>query len=488
MNAMIEDLERQRDRLQSQFAELGDLRPGSLVARYRKCGSPGCHCAQEGDPGYGPSWHLIRAVKGKTRTRVIPAHAAGHTRALVAEYQRFRQLSKIHCDCARGTGGRMAASDTAFSVALGGLIALAVGIGVGRFVYTPILPFMTTELGLTPAEGGLVASANFLGHLLGALAAVRARMPGGRRAWLLGCLALSAATTAAMGVTTAMAGFVVLRFAGGVASALAIVLSTAIVLDRLAVCGRRGLSWMPYAGVGAGIALSAALVAGLGAHGADWSTLWLASGALSVMGLLACVYLIAETPGAASEPGPPGGQSAGRGLPAFVVAYGLFGFGYVITATFISQQVRTTPEIAALESVVWLIVGVAAIPSVAIWVWLDERYGNCTAFALACLVESLGVGASALETSTAAVLFAAVGLGGTVMGLVALGLIIARRMIGGDPRRIAAVMTASFGLGQMVGPMYAGYAYGLGGSFQIPTLTAAAALLVAAALTFRLRT
>ena len=70
----------------------------------------------------------------------------------------------------------MAASDTAFGV------ALAVGVGIGQFVYTPILPFMTTELGLTPTEGGLVASANFLGHLLGALAVVRARMPGGRRA------------------------------------------------------------------------------------------------------------------------------------------------------------------------------------------------------------------------------------------------------------------------------------------------------------------
>ena len=241
----------------------------------------------------------------------------------------------------------MTASGSAFGVALGGLIALAVGIGVGRFVYTPILPFMTAELGLTPAEGGLVASANFLGHLLGALAAVWVRLPGGRRAWLLGCLVLSAATTAAMGFTMTIAGFVTLRFAGGVASALAIVLSTAIVLDRLSACGRPGLSWMPYAGVGAGIAVSAVLVAGLAAHGAGWSTLWLASGALSLLGLLACAYLIAETPDAASGSMPQDGGGARRGLPAFVAAYGLFGFGYVITATFISQMVRTTPEIAA---------------------------------------------------------------------------------------------------------------------------------------------
>lgn len=384
-----------------------------------------------------------------------------------------------------GNGSRRS---EAYGVAVGGLIALAVGLGVGRFVYTPILPFMASELGLTPAEGGFVASANFLGHLLGALAAVWTRMPGGRRAWLLVALALSAATTGAMGLTTAMAGFVVLRFAGGVASALAIVLSTAIVLERLAVYGRPGLSWMPYAGVGAGIALSAVLVAGLAAHGAHWPTLWLGSGVLSLLGLLACACLIDEAPENESESATPGGAVARRGLPALVIAYGLFGFGYVITATFLSQLVRTTPEIAALEAVVWLIVGVAAFPSVAFWLWLDRRYGNCTAFAAACLVESLGVGASAFETSTGAVLFSAVGLGGTVMGIVALGLIVARRMSGGDPRRIAAVMTASFGLGQMIGPAYAGFAYGIADSFRIPTLTAAAALLAAAVLTARLRT
>ena len=381
----------------------------------------------------------------------------------------------------------MAASRSPLAIAFGGLVALAVAIGIGRFVYTPILPFMAEDLGLTPSAGGLVASANLLGHLVGAIAAARFRMPGGRRAWLLGALALSATTTAAMGLTVEMAAFMALRFAGGVASALAIVFASGLVLDRLAAAGRSELSWMPFAGVGVGIAVSAVLVSRLAATGAEWESFWLASGALAVLGLAAGACLVSETPAAERAPQPVVPAAAGRGLLALIIAYGLFGFGYVITATFISQMVRTTPEVAALEEVVWVVVGLSAAPSVALWVWLDRRLGNCTAFALACLVEGAGIAASVFESSAAAVLVAAAVLGGTFMGITALGLITAQRLSTGGSTRPLALMTASFGLGQVIGPTFAGYAYRIGDSFQVPTLTAAAALLVAAALTFRLR-
>ena len=370
----------------------------------------------------------------------------------------------------------------ATGVALGGLVALAAGMGIGRFVYTPILPFMVDGLGLAQAEAGVIASVNFLGYLLGALAAATGGLPGGRRGWFLAALGVSAVTTGAMGLSSSMAVFLGLRLVGGAASAFVLVFASALVLERLTQAGRPALSAVHFAGVGAGMAASAVLVAGLAAQGYGWQAQWLASGALSVLAFAAVLWLVPRE-GRAERL-----AEAGRGIPlerrliALIAAYGLFGFGYVITATFISTIVRLSPEIRFIEPVIWLVVGLAAVPSVAFWTWFGRRVGNHRAFALACLVEAVGVAMSVLASTGWAVMVAAALLGGTFMGLTALGLIHARDLSTGDPRRSLALMTAAFGLGQMIGPTFAGLAYEWAASFLAPSLTAAAALTLAAAL------
>ncbi|HTU53112.1 MAG TPA: YbfB/YjiJ family MFS transporter [Acetobacteraceae bacterium] len=370
--------------------------------------------------------------------------------------------------------------------AMAGLLALGVAIGVGRFVYTPILPLMVQALGWTRFTAGLVASANFAGYLVGALLAA-GPLAGSRRLWLIGALLASAATTGLMGATSSVDAFLVLRFVGGVASAFVLILISAIVLEALARARRLGLSSVLFAGVGSGIAVSAAMVSLLRAAGAGWGALWVATGIASVAAAIGVVMLLpAEQRREDGRGETPSRRGTSRGgLSRLVGAYGLFGFGYVITATFLVAIVRGSPHFRPLEPEIWVVFGLAAVPSVIIWNNVAGRIGIARAYAIASVVEAIGVAVSVAWQSMVGVFLAAVMVGGTFMGLTSLGLILGRQFAGGDARRVFALMTSAFALGQIIGPSFAGTLYDRLGSFDVPSMVAAAALVAAAGLVAR---
>lgn len=92
MNTTLRALREHKDALIEQLAAIGEFRPGSLLARYRKCGKPTCHCAQEGDPGHGPSWSLTRHAAGKTVTKIIPPSHVDQTNQQIDRYHQFQQV------------------------------------------------------------------------------------------------------------------------------------------------------------------------------------------------------------------------------------------------------------------------------------------------------------------------------------------------------------------------------------------------------------
>ena len=372
-------------------------------------------------------------------------------------------------------------------LALGGMVAMAAGLGIGRFVYTPILPPMVDSLHLSNGDAGLIASANFAGYLAGALGLIRLRPPKSRLAWLIGALLISAAAMACMAMVDARVwAFLLLRFIGGAASAGVFVFASAIVLDQVAAGGRFGWSAVHFAGVGAGIAISGALIAVLTALGADWQKMWLASAAAGLVAAGIVALLISDRHHDAGRTAKTAGRPDSWSFLLFITSYGLFGFGYVITATFLVSIVHGSSEIKPLEPYVWVLLGLSAAPSVAFWAWLGGRFGILPSYAAACLLEALGVAASVLWHSTTGIVVAAVCLGGTFMGLTALGTLIARAMPGGDPRQKIAASTAAFGLGQIIGPVVAGFAYDRWHSFVLPSFAAVAALCVAGAIAMAL--
>ena len=355
-------------------------------------------------------------------------------------------------------------------------------MGIGRFVYTPILPHMAEALDLGPGGAGLIASANFAGYLLGALLAALP-LRGGPRPWLFVGLGLGVLTTGLMAAVTALPLFLFLRFAGGIASAIVLVFASTLVLERLARLGAARLVVLHFAGVGAGIALSALLVALIDAAGGGWRALWLAAALASLLLALPVPVLVPAGGRAQAAPTAAGGATeSAPGLRRLVVAYGLFGFGYVVTATFLVAIVRADPMGRAAEPFVWGLVGCAAAPSVWLWSRLGAWLGAAPAFALACLIEAVGVASSVLWPGMGGAALAAVLLGGTFVGITALGLAEARRLASARPARSLAVMTASFGLGQTVGPLIAGTLAGWTGGYTVASLLAALALVLAALL------
>jgi predicted MFS family arabinose efflux permease len=370
-------------------------------------------------------------------------------------------------------------------LAIGGAVALASAMGIGRFAYTPILPEMVAALHLTASEAGLIASANFAGYLVGALIAAASFFAPRRRGWMLAALLVSALTTGLMAASSSLMAFVVLRFVGGFASAFALVFTSSLVLDRLAAIGRGYLAPHQFAGVGTGVVISALLVAQLASLHIAWQWQWLANAALSLLALGAVMILIPAGGRTAASASAKANGGIGSPLAALIVAYGLFGFGYVITATFLVQLVRTTEAIAPLEPVIWPLVGLAAMPSIPLWSAVERRFGTASAFALACLLLAVGVLASVLWIAPAGAITAAILLGSTTIGITVLGLVGARRLAAGAASRIIALMTASFGLGQIIGPIFAGWVHDLTGTFLLPSIAAAATLVLGAALVWR---
>lgn len=366
----------------------------------------------------------------------------------------------------------------AWQIAGAGMISLALAMGLGRFAQTPILPFMIEELSWSKAQAGLIASANFLGYFVGCLWLGFVTFAINRRRLLL-AVSASVATTLAMGATTDMATLAALRFAGGVTSAAVLIVSTTWILSQLETRGRADLGGLLFAGVGLGIALSAVLAEFFADWG--WRGLWLVCGLMAFVGLFAIMRW-------SSSDQTVDVRSAGRGLPelgrlrVLLVAYGLVGFGYVITATFISTIIRETPPLAHLETTAWLVVGLTGAPSIWFWNRIARWSHLRLAFALACWVEALGVVLAVSSHNPIAILLAAGMLGGTFMGLTAMGLARARLILPDSPQAAIALMSAAFAFGQMVGPAFAGMIGDITGSLFWPSMVAAAALCLSSVL------
>jgi predicted MFS family arabinose efflux permease len=374
------------------------------------------------------------------------------------------------------------AAPSPYRYALGGMIGMAAGMGIGRFIYTPLLPGMMEELGQSASDAGLIASANFLGYLVGALLASGGWAHGRERMLMLAAVGATAVLLALMATTESLAAFVAIRFLAGVASAFMMIFLSTIVFGHLVLAHRNDLQALHFGGVGVGIAISSIASGAMVLWQAPWQSGWISAAVLGAIGFVAVLLFVREGPVSAVDAPREPALPKSPALRRMILSYGLFGFGYVVTATFLVAIVRAGEGGRLFESVVWLVTGVSIIASTWVWNRVAARKGLARAYAAGMVVEAVGVIASVAIGGYAGPLIAAVLLGGTFVAVTAIGLQIGRRLADASPRKALAMMTAAFGVGQIVGPVVAGALADLTGAYVIPSLLASAVLLASALL------
>lgn len=332
--------------------------------------------------------------------------------------------------------------------------ALATGMGVGRFVYTPILPLMHAQAGLSAGAGADLATANYVGYLIGALAGTFVPRLGRSSAVLRGCLLALVASLAAMPLTHSTVLWVLLRFGAGAFSAMIFVIAASSLLSRLRDHPAHLPGWA-FGGVGAGIALSGLLVLLLRDVG-DWRTAWWASAALAAVLTVPAWGLRPEPAPSVPRAGstreePTGGPRTHRWFTALFASYTLEGIGYIIAGTFLVAAIEQSSP-GWIGSGAWVLVGLAAVPSAALWSWLGRRWSRPDLLLAALVVQAVGIALPALVGGVSAALISAVLFGATFIGVSTLALATGTHL---RVPRAVAMLTAGYSVGQILGPLVA---------------------------------
>ena len=370
-------------------------------------------------------------------------------------------------------------------VLAGGMLGMMVAMGIGRFAFTPILPLMQRDLGLSHSLAGGLASLNYAGYLTGALVCAVWPRVLRKTAVNLGALLACIATTALMGMTYSPFWWGSLRLLAGGASAVLFVLIAIEVSESLAYHRHSHWNSALYGGIGLGIAVSGITVPLLDRIN-GWQGAWLGMGALSGLLALCGVALAGKHQVAIHVPnsnGKTGIRPAGlTGLPRLALAYFMEGVGYIVSATFLVTIIAHTPGLSGFAPWSWVAVGLAAAPSTILWQQVALRIGVRPALASAYVLQAAGlllsIGAgSALRAGLAAIIF-----GGTFLGIVSLVMAEGVRRTGSEGRRAAAVLTACFSAGQVIGPPVAGILADFQGGFSLALLLAATVVMIGFAL------
>jgi predicted MFS family arabinose efflux permease len=372
-----------------------------------------------------------------------------------------------------------AAARTALACA----VVLAVALGVGRFAFTPLLPLMLKSGALDIRHGGWLASANYVGYLIGALSCAAIRFDHARMVRL--ALVATIVLTFAMGVVNIFWVWAAIRLAAGIVSAWAFVFASQWGLRQLAERDAPGLAGVIYAGPGIGIIATGLLAATAATHGLSPASVWVGFAVCSgVAGVIVWKAFAHEPPAIHASRRVPdsAARTSTRADSAWLIGlYGLAGFGYIITATFLPVIAREALPGSSWPDLFWPVFGLALTGGALIAARLPMSWDNRLLLAGCYVIQALGIMLGIVFPTALGL-----GLGSLLLGLPFTAITLfamreARRLRGDAAAGLMGYATGAYGLGQIVGPLVAAPIAEHTGSFSIALWIAVAALALGAA-------
>ena len=280
-------------------------------------------------------------------------------------------------------------------------------------------------------------------------------LPWRGRTLLITGLVLVTITTILMGVTTHWSMWITWRSIAGVASAWVFVATASLCISRLTrAAAPPQFTGLVFAGVGSGIALAGFVCMALDLRGFHASDTWCVLGAIAAIGtwLTRPLWRISADP--VHPPPSPLPSSADLGAWRLIISYGIFGFGYILPATFLPAQARALLQDVALFGWAWPVFGLAAAASTLICGAIPMRLPPRTLWILSQLVMAIGVALPALFPGLTSIVLAALCVGGTFMVITMVGMQQAQLVAGPRARSLIANLTAAFAAGQLAGPIF----------------------------------
>lgn len=358
-------------------------------------------------------------------------------------------------------------------------IALVMAMGIGRFSLTPQLPHLISEGQIDLTGAGLIAAANYLGYLVGALDAMRAKRPEQVQArlhiglWL--CVGLTLVSFWAHGFWPHL----LLRFGAGIASAWVMVMIASLSQQLAVSANRPRLGALVFAGPGVGVLLTGLLALVSNLYGQSSATLWLIYAAAALIMVLGISPLLPK-PAALTVQAPIAPRAARQpGISRLGAIYGLYGLGYIIPATFLSQMASAQFHGQWQADLFWPAFGLcAAIGVVLISVRRPDPDTTRWWLMGALWVQALGVLACLLP-SGAGLALGVILCGTPFLACMPLVMQSSRDLAPHATQRNAALLTACFAVGQLCGPLLAALSSHFSGGLHPALMVAASGLVLA---------